>query len=112
MRLHRSTYRYRAKFSSLRKQVVDQSIVDLSREHPELGADQIGRLVRRQRHRVSNAGVREVRREEGWTGPPPRKKHRPAGRSTARHPQKASYRGHAWSWDFIHDWTGPGIRGQ
>jgi len=104
-KLHRSTYRYRAKYPSLRKQVVDQSIVDLSREHPELGADKIGRLVRRQRHRVSNARVREVRREEGWTVPPPRKKQRRAGRSTGRHPQKAAYRGHVWSWDFIHDWT-------
>ena len=104
-KLHRSTYRYRAKLPSLRKQVVDQSIIDLSREHPELGADKIGRLVRRQRHRVSNARVREVRREEGWTVPPPRKKQRRAGRSTGRHPQKAAYRGHVWSWDFIHDWT-------
>ena len=104
-KLHRSTYRYRAKYPSLRKQVVDQSIVDLSREHPELGADKIGRLVRRQRHRVSNARVREVRREEGWTVPPPSKKQRRAGRSTGRHPQKAAYRGHVWSWYFIHDWT-------
>ena len=65
----------------------------------------IGRLVCRQRHRVSNARVREVRREEGWTAPPPRKKRHRAGRSTGRHPQKAPYRGHVWSWDFIHDWT-------
>ena len=44
LRLNRSTYRYRAKFPSLQKQLVEQSIVDLSREHPELGADKIGRL--------------------------------------------------------------------
>ena len=104
-RLHRSTYRYHAKFPSLQKQLVEQSIVDLSREHPELGADKIGRLVRRERRRVSNARVREVRREEGLTVPPPKKKKRRAGQSTGRHPQKASYRGHVWSWDFIHDWT-------
>ena len=105
LRLNRSTYRYRAKFPSLQKQLVEQSIVDLSREHPELGADKIGRLVRRERRRVSNARVREVRREEGFTVPPPKKKKRRAGQSTGRHPQKASYRGHVWSWDFIHDWT-------
>jgi hypothetical protein len=51
LRLNRSTYRYRAKFPSLQKQLVEQSIVDLSREHPELGADKIGRLVRRERRR-------------------------------------------------------------
>jgi hypothetical protein len=62
LRLNRSRYRYRAKFPSLRKQLVEQSIVDLSRKHPELGADKIGRLVRRERRRVSNARVREVRR--------------------------------------------------
>ncbi len=105
LRLNRSRYRYHAKFSSLQKQLVEQSIVDLSREHPELGADKIGRLVRRERRRVSNARVREVRREEGLTVPPPKRKKRRAGQSTGRHPQKASYRGHVWSWDFIHDWT-------
>jgi transposase InsO family protein len=104
-RLHRSTYRYRTKTLSLSKQLVDQSIVELSREHAELGADKIGRLARNEGLRVSNARVREVRREEGLTVPPPKKKRRRAGQSTGRHPQKASYRGHVWSWDFIHDWT-------
>ncbi|MEO1837287.1 MAG: integrase core domain-containing protein [Akkermansiaceae bacterium] len=104
-RLHRSTYRYRTKTPSLSKQLVDQSIVELSREHAELGADKIGRLVRNEGLRVSNDRVREVRREEGWTVPPPKKKRRRAGQSTGRHPQKASYRGHVWSWDFIYDWT-------
>ena len=103
--LHRSTYRYRPKYPSLRRQCADQSVVDLSREHPELGADKIGRLVRNEGHRVSNDRVRKVRRAEGWTVPPPRKKKRRMGQSTGRHPQEASYRGHVWSWDFIHDWT-------
>lgn len=104
-KLHRSTYRYCAKTPSLSKELVDQSIVELSREHAELGADKIGRLVRNEGLRVSNDRVRGVRREEGWTVPPPRKKKRRAGQSTGRHPQKASYRGHVWSWDFIYDWT-------
>ncbi|MDB4663716.1 IS3 family transposase, partial [Verrucomicrobia bacterium] len=34
-----------------------------------------------------------------------RKKHRRLGLSTGCHPQKASYQGHVWTWDFIHDWT-------
>ena len=103
--LHRSTYRYRAKFPSVQQQRVEEAVVSLSREHPEMGADKIGRLVRRADHRVSNQRVREVRRQEGLCVPPPRKKRRRLGISTGRHPQKASYRGHVWTWDFIHDWT-------
>ena len=103
--LHRSTYRYRAKFPSVEQQRVEEAVVSLSREHPEMGADKIGRLVRRADHRVSNERVREVRRQEGLCVPPPRKKRRRLGISTGRHPQKASYRGHVWTWDFIHDWT-------
>ena len=54
---------------------------------------------------MSNQHVREVRREEGLSVPPPKKKRRRQGISTGQHPQKASYRGHVWTWDFIHDWT-------
>lgn len=79
--------------------------MELSREHPELGADKIGRLVRKRGHRVSNDRVRQVRRAEGLTVPPPRKKQRRRGHSTGRPPKRAAYRGHVWSWDFIHDWT-------
>jgi transposase InsO family protein len=104
-RLNRSTYRYDPKFPSLRRQQAEEAIVDLSEEHPELGADKIGAMVRRERHRVSNERVRKVRREEGLQVPPPRKKERRQGHSTGRFPQHASYRGHVWSWDFIHDWT-------
>jgi transposase InsO family protein len=84
---------------------VDQAVVDLSREHPELGADKIGRMVRQANHRVSNQRVRHIRRQECLSVPPPRKKKRRLGVSTGKHPQKASYRGHVWTWDFIYDWT-------
>jgi len=80
-------------------------VVDLSLKHPELGADKIGRLVRKAEGRVSNQRVRQVRREEGLCVPPPKRKRRRLGISTGKHPQKASYRGHVWTWDFIHDWT-------
>jgi putative transposase len=104
-RLNRSTYRYRAKYPSLPCQQLEGAIVELSQEHPELGADKIGRLVRKRGYRVSNDRVRQVRRAEGLTVPPPRKKQRRRGHSTGRLPQEATYRGHVWSWDFIHDWT-------
>jgi len=84
---------------------VDHTIVKLSLEYPEWGADKIGRLVRKENLRVSNDRVREIRRKEGLIVPPPKKKQRRLGQSTGRHPQKASYPGHVWTWDFIHDWT-------
>lgn len=103
--LNRSTYRYRAKYPSLRVLELEQAIVDLSQEHPELGSDKIARLVRNRGYRVSNGRVREVRREEGLVVPPPKKKQRRQGQSTGRFPQEAGHRGHVWTWDFIHDWT-------
>lgn len=103
--LNRSTYRYRAKYPSLRVLELEQAIVDLSQEHPELGSDKIARLVRKRGYRVSNGRVREVRREEGLVVPPPKKKQRRQGQSTGRFPQEAGHRGHVWTWDFIHDWT-------
>ncbi len=103
--LNRSTYRYQAMYPSLHVLEVEREIVELSQEHPELGSDKIGRLVRKQGYRVSNDRVRRVRREKGLVVPPPKKKERRRGPSTGRFPQKASYRGHVWTWDFIHDWT-------
>jgi transposase InsO family protein len=79
--------------------------VDLSLEHPELGSDKVGRLVRNQGLRVSNERVRQVRREECLQVPPPKKKKSRRGTSTGVHPTKAEYRGHVWTWDFIHDST-------
>lgn len=103
--LNRSTYRYQAMYPSLHVLEVEGEIVELSQAHPELGSDKIGRLVRNQGYRVSNERVRRVRREEGLVVPPPKKKERRRGPSTGRFPQEASYRGHVWTWDFIHDWT-------
>lgn len=84
---------------------MEKAIVRLSHEYPECGADKIGRLVRNEHRKVSNDRVRQIRRQEGFLVPPPKKKQRQLGESTGRHPQKASYPGHAWTWDFIHDWT-------
>ena len=103
--LHRATCRYRPRWPRLPRQQIEQAVVDLSLENPELGSDKIAAMVRRRGHRVANQHVREVRRDECLTVPPPRKKESRRGVSTGRLPQKASHRGHVWTWDFIHDVT-------
>lgn len=104
-RVHRSTLRYCPKFPSVKKETIDNAIVDLSIEHPELGSDKVGRLVRNRGLRVSSERVRKVRREECLQVPPPKKKQSRRGISTGQHPKKAARRGHVWTWDFIHDTT-------
>jgi hypothetical protein len=101
-RLHPSTLRYRPKFPSSKKEEADTAIVDLSLEHPELGSDKVGRLVRNRGLRVSSERVRQVRREECLQVPPPKKKQSRRGTSAGLHPTKAEYRGHAWTWDLSH----------
>ena len=61
--------------------------------------------MRNENLRVSNDRVSFVRRQEGLQVPPPKKKQRRLGRSSGKHPQKESYPGRVWTWDFIHDWT-------
>lgn len=103
--LHRSTYRYEVKRPSKARQNAEEAVVEESLEHPELGSDKIGRLVRNRGHQISNKRVRDVRREEYLQVPPPRKKKTRRGESTGRHPTRAEKRNHVWSWDFIHDCT-------
>ena len=55
------------------RQQVEEAIVRQSLEHPELGADKIGRLVRNHGMRVSNQRVRKLSRSDGLTVPPPGK---------------------------------------
>jgi transposase InsO family protein len=103
--LHRATYRYRPKWPRLARQQAEQAVAELSLEHAELGGDKIAAMARRDGHRISNRRVRQLRAEECLTVPPPVKKQSRRGESTGRLPQKAAYRGHVWTWDFIHDWT-------
>lgn len=103
--LSRATCRYRPRWPRPERERADQAVVALSLEHPELGADKIAAMARREGHRLGNRRVRQLRREECLTVPPRKPKQSRRGQSTGRHPQKASYRGHVWTWDFIHDWT-------
>lgn len=89
----------------MKQDQIDDAIVELSIEHPELGSDKVGRLVRNRGLRVSSQRVRKVRREECLQVPPPKKKQSRRGLSTGRFPKKAVRRGHVWTWDFIHDTT-------
>ncbi len=103
--MHRATCRYLPKLPCLRQQQIEQAVVDLSLKNPELGADKIAAMVRRGGLRVANKRVRQIRLDECLTVPPPGKKVSRRGVSTGRLPQKASHRGHVWTWDFIHDVT-------
>jgi len=88
-----------AKFPSSKKEEADTAIVDLSLEHPKLGSDKVGRLVRNRSLRVSNESVRQVCLQV----PPPKKEQIRRGTSTELHPTKVQYRDYLWTWHFIHD---------
>jgi putative transposase len=103
--LHRATFRYRTKLPRPPRAAADEAVVALSLEHPELGADKIASMARREGHRLGNQRARRLRREECLAVPPRKPKESRRGESTGRHPQKATHRGHVWTWDFIHDWT-------
>lgn len=103
--LSRATCRYRPKWPRPRRERAYRAVVALSLKHPELGADKIAAMARKEGHRLGNRRVRQLRRDECLTVPPRKPKESRRGESTGKHPQKASYRGHVWTWDFIHDWT-------
>jgi len=102
--IHRSTQRYAARTAPERKQLLENEIVRLSREHPTLGYKKIAGLLRELGHRVGKKLVQRVRREEGLQVPASRAKTRRQGLSTGL-PTKATHRNHVWSWDFVSDWT-------
>lgn len=71
------------------RQQVEEAIVRQSLEHPELGADKIGRLVRNHGMRVSNQRVRTLRRNEGLMVPSPKKRsNAEEGYRQGKHPRK------------------------
>ena len=70
------------------RQQVEEAIVRQSLEHPELGAEKIGRLVRNHGMRVSNQRVRRLRRNEGLTVPSPKRSNAEEGYRQGKHPRK------------------------
>lgn len=76
----------------------------MSRQHPELGYPKITRLLQGEGWKVGSRRVQDIRRELGLRIMPKKKRQRRRGPSTGL-PTIATYRGHVWSWDFVHDTT-------
>ena len=104
-KIHRSTLRYQAKQLDKNREQANKKVVELSLEHPELGAKKIGVMTRKEGYQISTQRVRKTRKQEGLEVPARKAKKRRGGTSTGVFPQKASHRNHVWSWDFVHDHT-------
>jgi len=79
-------------------------ILKMSRDHPTLGYKKVAELLRSEGYHVNKKQVQRIRREEGLQVPPRKARRRRQGLSTGL-PQKAIYRNHVWSWDFVSDYT-------
>lgn len=106
--LQRSTY-YRNGTMSLERQKLEQTIVDLSEDHPRYGYRRITVLVRRHGEVVNAKRVQRVRRDRGLQVRKKQRKLRRTGLSTAER-QRATHANHVWSWDFVEDQTENGTR--
>lgn len=102
--LHRSTFRYQAKQPNAWLAKLKTALRRLSNAHPELGYLKITRLLKKEGWRVGCRRIQHLRRELGLAVPAKKPKHRRRGVCTGL-PTKATYRGHVWTWDFVHDTT-------
>ncbi|MEO0511090.1 MAG: IS3 family transposase [Verrucomicrobiota bacterium] len=102
--LHRSTFSYKAKKTSLWLSDLKDRLTKLSRLFPELGYAKIARLLKNEGWAVGARLIQRLRRELGLMVPPKRKRQRRKGPSTGL-PTAAQHRGHVWTWDFVHDST-------
>ena len=108
LKLHWSSYCYRAKEAGDKMVEMVQAIIQLSRKHPRYGYRRIRALLVREGWQVSRKFVQKVRRAEGLIVQPPKKKQRRRGQSTGRIPTSAEHPNHVWSWDFVADRTDEG----
>jgi len=107
LKLHRSTYQYRAKPMPSKQVQLHQQIVALSWAHPRYGYRRIRALLTQEGWTVSRKQVQRVRRKEGLkVAAKPKRKPR-QGVSTGL-PTQALYPNHVWTWDFIFDRTDKG----
>ena len=102
--LNRSTYAYRAKEADAWEAKLKGALRRKSNEHPELGYAKITRLLKQEGWQVGARNVQRLRRELGLAVPAKKPKRRRQGVSTGL-PTKGKYRGHVWTWDFVHDTT-------
>jgi putative transposase len=106
--LQRSTY-YRNRAVSPERQKMEQTIVELSEDHPRYGYRRITVLARRQGELVNAKRVQRVRRHHGLQVRKKQRRLRRTGLSTALR-QRAAQANHVWSWDFVEDQTENGTR--
>lgn len=106
----RSTQRYRARIREGEREIVGR-LHELSRQYPRYGYRRMWALLRREGQAISSERVRRLWRREGFRVRKRRKRRRPRGNSeNSVIVSRAEYRGHVWSWDFVHDRTQSGSR--
>ena len=103
-RLHRSTYRYRAKEPDAWMARLRSAVRRVSGKHSAWGYAKVAKLLRDEGWQVGKKLVATLRREMGLRVPKRKPKRRRRGTTTGL-PTKATHRGHVWTWDFIHDRT-------
>lgn len=107
LHLNRSTYQYRLKKPTEKKQRLRSRIIALSIKHSRYGYRRIRALLAQEGWQISRKQVQRVRREEGLqVKPKPRRRPR-QGLSTGL-PTQAAYQNHVWTYDFLFDRTDNG----
>jgi len=94
---------------STESRTMQRQIKVLSEKHPRYGYRRITALLRREGNEVNGKRVQRVRRMEGLQVSKKQRRMRRVGQSTAQR-QRATHRGHVWSWDFVEDQTERGTR--
>jgi transposase InsO family protein len=82
---------------------------ELSEQYPRFGYRKIHAILKQEGFRIGRDRLRVLRRREGLRVAPKAKKRRRRGRSTAQD-DRALYRNHVWSYDFVADQTADGRR--
>lgn len=108
LELARSTF-YRASQVSRSRQQIEQRIMKLSQQHPRYGYRRIACLLRREGCAINAKRVQRVRRVAGLQVRRKQRRMRRLHVASAER-QRALYRHHVWSWDFIEDQTERGQR--
>ncbi|MBC2592638.1 IS3 family transposase [Ruficoccus amylovorans] len=108
LRLHWSSFCYRAKTATDKMVRLVRAIIAVSRTNPRYGYRRVRALLANEGWQVSRKLVQKVRRAEGLGVKPPRPRQRRQGKSTGKIPTAATHPRHVWSWDFVADRTDNG----
>lgn len=106
MDLQRSSYYYEAKDSSF-VQRLKERIEEVCLKNPRYGHRRITAVLKREGWRVNKKRIQRFMRREGLKVTMKSKRRKRIGISTSER-KKAQYKGHVWSWDFLHDRTEDG----